>query len=101
MDERTLMSKKFWVDAGVRAIRTMAQTALASMTVGATVSEVNWGRILSASVVAGVYSVLMSVNNLSANGNGAQAIPVTGTAEPLPAPTDEPASQNDGKAGKL
>lgn len=96
MDELT--SKKFWVDAGVRAIRTMAQTALASMTVGATVSEVNWKQILSASVVAGVYSILMSVNNLSANGNGAQAIPIAETAKPLP---DELAPQNDRKADKL
>ena len=89
--------KKFIFDALIRAVRTMAQTALAGMTVGATVSEVNWGQVLSASVVAGIYSVLMSLNNLSTNGNGAQVIP-TGTVE-LQAPARETAPQNDGKAG--
>ena len=88
-----LTSKQFWLDVGVRAIRTMAQTALAGMTVGATVSEVNWGQVLSASAVAGVYSVLMSLNNLSANGT--PSIP-GGTAERPQALTD---GTNNGEAG--
>ena len=80
-----LTRKQFWADVAVRAIRTMAQTALASMTVGATVSEVDWGRILSASAVAGVYSVLMSMDKLSVN--APPSIP-GGTAEHLQALAD-------------
>lgn len=47
--------------AGVRAVKTMAQTALSLFTVGQIVSEIDWVMVASASVVAGVYSVLTSV----------------------------------------
>jgi len=47
--------------AGVRAVKTMAQTALSLFTVGQIVSEVDWAMVASASVVAGAYSILTSV----------------------------------------
>ena len=57
--------KKFtneWVYAAiVRAIRTMAQVALSMFSVGAAINEVDWLKILSVSVVAGVYSILTSI----------------------------------------
>lgn len=47
--------------AGIRAVKTMAQTALSLFTVGQIVSEIDWAMVASASVVAGVYSILTSV----------------------------------------
>lgn len=47
--------------AGVRAIKTMAQTAVGMIAVGASMSEVNWAYIGSVSLVAGIISVLTSV----------------------------------------
>ena len=54
-----------WVKAaGVRALKTMAQTALSLFTVGQVISEIDWKMILSASIVAGIYSLLTSVAGL-------------------------------------
>lgn len=47
--------------AGNRAVKTIAQTALGLFTVGSAINEVNWGYILSVSVVAGIYSILMNI----------------------------------------
>jgi hypothetical protein len=47
--------------AGIRAIKTMAQTAVAMLTVGQAVSDVDWINVASVSLVAGVYSVLTSI----------------------------------------
>lgn len=58
------MSKKWWKCAGVRAVKTMAQTALATIGTGALLSEVNWLAVASASVVAGVLSLLTSLKGL-------------------------------------
>ena len=58
------MSKKWIKAAGVRAIKTMAQTAVSMLTVGQAVLDVNWLNVLSVSVVAGVVSVLTSLAGL-------------------------------------
>jgi hypothetical protein len=50
--------------AGVRAIRTMAQTAMSLITVGQVVAEVDWAVVASSAVVAGVYSLLTSIAGL-------------------------------------
>lgn len=50
--------------AGVRAARTMAQTALGNITVGAVLSEINWQYVLSVSIVAGIASVLTSITGI-------------------------------------
>lgn len=50
--------------AAVRAVKTMAQTAIGMITVGATVSEVDWMGVLSVSAVAGVVSVLTSITGI-------------------------------------
>lgn len=53
---------KQWLKAaGIRAVKTMAQTALATVGSAAVLSEVNFGVVLSASVLAGVLSMLTSV----------------------------------------
>ena len=46
--------------AGIRALKTVAQTALGMLTIGATIAQVDWFTVLSASFVAGVYSILTS-----------------------------------------
>ena len=58
------MSKKWIKAAGVRAIKTMAQTAVSMLTVGQAVLDVNWLNVLSVSVVAGVVSILTSLAGL-------------------------------------
>ena len=48
----------------VRAIRTVAQTALATIGTATLMGEVNWGMVASASLLAGVISILMSLAGL-------------------------------------
>ena len=47
--------------AGVRAIKTVAQTAIATIGASTTMGEVNWVMVASASMLAGVVSILTSV----------------------------------------
>lgn len=60
------MSKiKNWLKAaGIRAAKTVAQTAVATIGTSAVVGDVDWVMVLSASVLAGVLSVLTSVAGL-------------------------------------
>ena len=56
--------KTWFKAAGVRAIKTVAQTAVATIGTSAILSEVNWIAVLSASALAGVLSLLTSVAGL-------------------------------------
>ena len=56
--------KLWWKAAGVRAIKTMAQTAVATIGAAAVLSDVNWVMAVSAAVLAGVLSLLTSVAGL-------------------------------------
>ena len=58
------MSKKWLKAAGIRAVKTMAQTAVSMLTVGQAVLDVNWVNVLSVSAVAGAISMLTSVAGL-------------------------------------
>ena len=50
--------------AGIRAIKTVAQTAVATIGTSALFTEVNWALVASASLLAGVLSLLTSVAGL-------------------------------------
>lgn len=56
--------KKWIRAAGVRAVKTMAQTAVATIGAAAVLSEVNWPVVVSASVLSGCLSLLTSVAGL-------------------------------------
>lgn len=56
--------KKWAKAAGVRAIKTMAQTVVAVIGTGAVISTIDWKMALSSAVVAGVVSILTSVAGL-------------------------------------
>ena len=53
--------KEFWKAAALRAIRTIGQTAIATIGTAAVLSDINWVMVGSASAVAGILSILTSV----------------------------------------
>lgn len=53
--------KEFWKAAGIRALRTFCQTAVATIGTAAVLSEVDWLGCLSASALAAILSVLTSI----------------------------------------
>lgn len=59
-----LTSSAWWKAAGIRAIRTVAQTALATIGTTALLEEINWIAVLSTSAVAGILSLLTSLSGL-------------------------------------
>ena len=64
-EEQTMKNFKSWIKAaGIRAIKTVAQSALSMISVGALLSDINWTMVASASAVAGIYSMLTSVAGL-------------------------------------
>ena len=56
-----LISKEWWKDAGTRCIKTIAQTAIATIGTSALIDEVNWLVVLSTSALAGLLSLLTSI----------------------------------------
>ncbi len=54
-------TKKWIKAAGIRAIKTIAQTAIATMGTAVVIGDVNWRMVLSASILAGLISLLTSV----------------------------------------
>lgn len=56
-----LRNKDFWKASIIRAIKTIAQTAVSMLTVGQAVLDVDWLNVISVSAVAGVISILTSI----------------------------------------
>lgn len=56
--------KKWLAAAGIRALKTVAQTALGFITVGMAMNEVDWKNLASVAIVAGIYSLITSLAGL-------------------------------------
>lgn len=56
-----LTSKEWWKWAGIRAVKTCAQTAIATIGTSVVLSDVDWKMVLSASILAGILSLLTSL----------------------------------------
>lgn len=59
-----MFTKQWWKAAGMRAIKTVSQTAIATIGTSTLLSDVNWLAVGSASVLAGVLSLLFSLKGL-------------------------------------
>jgi nucleoside permease NupC len=57
-------TQKWAKAAGIRALKTMAQAAIAGIGAAAAMGQVDWKYVLSASVLAGVVSMLMSITGI-------------------------------------
>ena len=59
-----ILNKEWFVAAGIRAIKTAAQTALGMFVVGMALSDINWVHVVSCAVVAAIFSMLTSLKGL-------------------------------------
>lgn len=59
-----MINKKWIKAAGIRAIKTIAQTALALVGVGTVMSDIDWMMVASASLLSGILSLLTSIAGL-------------------------------------
>ena len=55
------MMRTFLQAAAIRAVKTVAQTAVSLIGVGTFMSDINWWQVVSASLLAGILSVLTSI----------------------------------------
>lgn len=58
---KDIKSKDFWRATAIRAIKTICQTAIATIGTASLITDVNWLVVGSASLLAGVLSVLTSI----------------------------------------
>lgn len=61
---KKVFTKEWFKCSGVRALRTVAQTAIATIGTSAVMADVNWIMVGSASLLAGVLSILTSIAGL-------------------------------------
>ncbi len=60
-----MTKSKTWIKcAGIRAVKTIAQTAIATIGTAAVLAQVDWRMVLSASILAGILSILTSLAGL-------------------------------------
>jgi hypothetical protein len=59
-----ITSKAWWYAAGIRALRTLAQTAIATIGTSVLITEINWIVVASAAGMAAVLSLLTSLAGL-------------------------------------
>ena len=59
-----IFTKNWFKAAGIRALKTIAQTAIATIGTSAVLDEVNWVMVASASALAGILSLLTSIAGL-------------------------------------
>jgi hypothetical protein len=68
---KNVFTKQWWSAAAIRAIKTVAQTAVATIGTTAVIESVDWRVCISASILAGVVSLLTSIAGLPEVGDEA------------------------------
>lgn len=61
---KNVFTKSWWQASLVRCLKTVCQTAVATIGTSAVISDINWGVVISSSVLAGVLSILTSIAGL-------------------------------------
>ena len=61
---KKIFTKEWFKAAGIRALKTVAQSAVASISTAAVIEDVDWLNVLSVSCLAGILSFLMSIKGL-------------------------------------
>ena len=59
-----IFTKEWWYAAGIRALKTVCQAAIATIGTSVLITEVNWEVVLSTALTAGVLSILTSMAGL-------------------------------------
>ena len=57
----TIFNPEWWKAAGIRALKTVCQTAVAGIATATVLEEVNWVGVVSSAVLAGILSILTSL----------------------------------------
>lgn len=69
-----MINEKWIRAAGIRAIKTICQTAIATIGTAAVMDQVNWAAVVSASLLAGILSMLTSLAGLPEVPNDPEAL---------------------------
>ena len=59
-----LKNSAWWRAAGIRAVKTVAEAAIAGIGTAAVMSEVDWRYVISAAILAGILSIFVSIKGL-------------------------------------
>ncbi len=66
--------KNWWKAAGIRAVKTVAQTAIAMIPVGVSITDVGWYAVAGTAILAGVVSLLTSLAGIPECDDGASPL---------------------------
>lgn len=84
------MTIDFWKAAGIRALKTVCQTAIATIGTAIVITDVHWMYVLSASALSGILSILTSI---------ATGLPEVDLAQTLYALDNDPYNEDEDEEG--